>query len=1133
MMEDHTGKECAITLLEDNPALEDELGSHESLARTLASFVRDQVGGKSIALLGGWGSGKSTIVHRLKEILEDQQTSDYRVVVFDAWCHEGDPLRRAFLETVIDFGVGAHWLGEKEAHWKSVRAGLSGLRDKVDTESSSRISHYGRALVLATLAVPIGLALMPRVQDPSALHWLVAGILSVAPLLMLLVLTWFRKADLNESEHACLPLDLSSDDEPQKEDLFTLLLRNTSTKTRQITSRDVQPTSLEFQRHWANLLDDLLAPEGRRLVVVVDNLDRVHPDEAVRLWSTMRTFMSPDQVGAGDCLKRFWLVVPIDADVLDSLWAREKDGLGGLAGAFVEKTFQAVLKVPEARLSAWQGYLTKRLAEALPHHDPRDFHAVYQVYRRSMLTSATPTPRDIKVFVNRLATVHAVWGHRISLPRQALYTVIEKRDVPIDDFLFDRAESLKVAQFGEIVQTEGLLADLAAIALNVEPKLAMQSILGPEIEAALTAGDAQRTQQLSEFEGFWLVCEDVVYRAIADWIADSAALANVVLAMPSPGNSAEAAAWRILHDHALTGSMWTGDVKRSFEAIARLCASDPERFEPWSWIAWSANLQRLLSESPIDLSENSIDLSKIPSHGRVEFSSDDDLLDWIKCAAALQALWADRNIQGLCLVDLPTPLFIDLAIRCTTLRENDPFTLVEPKQGFADVAKEINARIRAGALPLMPYAVLAGAVRRFSQPEVDETFMEITDRISRTPELDPVEATALFDTLLALCRDTTDWSAIESRSVLLEPYWADQWPMEVRSIAFALWLALGLPAPEGDAASETAQAGRTRLEEWLAAPHRDLLVAGETAARVHTAKLVRELAERLSDEVKGAAARETFALLPEVVTVSEYLSAEEFTEKYSLISRRASAPAVAHFVASYQAESLGQAAVNTDTDLSRSSLYSALIPQASEDTRRKLVDRVVGHLRDMEQPQWSAVLAKSNVGSLLNTLHSANEPIGAGLPLKDALLNHATNVLKNSVVTLGYERLEPFLNALEEDMLENLLADVRDLACSVTTKSAGLTGVLESFGPALLKSDVLLTRSDDVIRKLLPHILRREKLFEYKWAVQVLRSRPDVVERAKRASVTELRQRVDTAVQGLAARKRLVLVAREMQLALS
>jgi hypothetical protein len=1115
MMEDHTGKECAITLLEDNPALEDELGSHESLARTLASFVRDQVGGKSVALLGGWGSGKSTIVHRLKDILEDGRTSNYRVVVFDAWCHEGDPLRRAFLETVIDFGVAAGWLGEREAHWRSVRARLSGLRDRVDTESSSRISHYGRALVLATLAVPIGLALMPRVQNPSLLHWLGASILSVAPLLTLIALTWFRKADLNEIDHACLPSDCSSDDEPQKEDLFTLLLRNTSTKTRQITSRDVQPTSLEFQKHWADLLADLLAPEGRRLVVVVDNLDRVNPDEAVRLWSTMRTFMSPDQVGAGECLRRFWLVVPIDADVLDSLWAREKDGVGGLAGAFVEKTFQAVLVVPEARLSAWQGYLTKRLGEALPHHDPLDFHSVYQVYRRSLPASATPTPRDIKVFVNRLATVHAVWGHRISLPRQALYTVIEKRNIPIDDFLFDRVDSLRVDQFREIVQAEGLLADLAAIALNVEPQLAMQSILGPEVADALTGGDAERTQRLSEFEGFGLVCEDVVYRSIADWIADYSTFASVVLAMPNPRDSAETAAWRMLHEHALAGSMWTGDVKRSFEAIARLCESDPVRFETWSWVAWSANLQRLLSEgSPND---------------EVEFSSDDDLLHWIECAAALQALWADRSIQGLCLVDVPAPLFLDLAVRCTTLTAGDPFTLVEPGQGFADIGKEINARIRAGALPQMPYAVLAGAVRRLSQPEVDETFMEIAGRISSTPELDPIEATALFGALLALCRDTGDWSPVESRSVLLEPYWADQWPMEVRSTAFALWLALGLPTPEGDADSETAQAGRTRLEEWLAAPHQDLPLARETASRVHTAKLVRELADRLSNHATGAAARQVFAVLPEVVTLSEYLSAEEFTEKYSLISWRATAPVVARFTASYQAESLGQAAVNTDTDLSRSSLYSALIPQASEGTRRELVDRVVGHLRDMKQQQWSDVLAKSDVGGLLSTLRSANEPIGAGLALKDALLDYATNVLKNSVAALRYEQLEPFLHALEEDMLENLLADIRDLACSVTTKAAGLTGVFESFGPALLQSDVLLTRSDDVIRKLLPQILRREKMVEYKWAVQMLQSRPDVVERAKRASVTELRQRVDTAVEGLAARKRLGLVAREMQ----
>jgi len=47
-----------LRFLEDSPVPVDELGSHENIAKTLFNIIRKQKGGKAIALIGKWGSGK-------------------------------------------------------------------------------------------------------------------------------------------------------------------------------------------------------------------------------------------------------------------------------------------------------------------------------------------------------------------------------------------------------------------------------------------------------------------------------------------------------------------------------------------------------------------------------------------------------------------------------------------------------------------------------------------------------------------------------------------------------------------------------------------------------------------------------------------------------------------------------------------------------------------------------------------------------------------------------------------------------------------------------------------------------------------------------------------------------------------
>jgi ABC-type transport system involved in cytochrome bd biosynthesis fused ATPase/permease subunit len=56
-------KNCKTILIDDKPASFDEFeGAHEKVAKAISDLIIFEEGGKSIALTGSWGSGKSTVV---------------------------------------------------------------------------------------------------------------------------------------------------------------------------------------------------------------------------------------------------------------------------------------------------------------------------------------------------------------------------------------------------------------------------------------------------------------------------------------------------------------------------------------------------------------------------------------------------------------------------------------------------------------------------------------------------------------------------------------------------------------------------------------------------------------------------------------------------------------------------------------------------------------------------------------------------------------------------------------------------------------------------------------------------------------------------------------------------------------
>jgi len=563
---------CKTKLLSDLPANIDAFGSHKRLAKAIVSLINEEVGGKSIALTGTWGSGKSTVVNLVKSLLDKNATensSDQTVFIFDAWSHERDPLRRAFLEKFIDFLSSINWINPKE--WSKKKEQLSRRLTITETTQIPHLTLGGIALTFAALLVPMGLALLSTASNLPTYLLSIACFFSVSPILVILLLLLLKRGG-NE---------ISS-----KSDILRLLVSRSESNVRNETVETPDPTSIEFQDIFQNILTEALeADKERRILLVVDNLDRIDPDNALSIWSTMRTFFEHDSRSEIPWMSRFWLLVPFDLGALRRLWRGDEAEGDELVNAFKNKTFQIVFHISPPVLSDWKDFFIEQISIALPaEHHKSDFHLIYRIFRLKGTPKDRPiTPRDIKLFINNLGALHRQWEDLIPLPSQALYILyknkIESQENSLtkDDFLEPRILAL--------IGQSDLQKHLASIHFNVEQEKAIQVLIGKQVEEAIVKGEPKDLKRYQKVIGFLEVCEHIIEENYREWASgDPAALSLAAIALYELEIDNIASwdhIWRCLKLGASNVEIWRGlnkDVGRGIVIILDH-AEETERFE--------------------------------------------------------------------------------------------------------------------------------------------------------------------------------------------------------------------------------------------------------------------------------------------------------------------------------------------------------------------------------------------------------------------------------------------------------------------------------------------------------------------------------------------------------------------------
>ncbi len=552
--------EIRVKLLSDVPAKEDKFGPHQRLATAIAHLVTTEDGGKCIGLEGGWGSGKSTVIQLLRRELDpedgiDDSSTSSLVVIFDAWAHQGDPLRRTFLEKLID-RVVAKWLPGRSEHWGNKKQELGKQKTVANIHTDPNLDRWSKSFIVSVFLVPLGLALLSSALkedvviwwQASSINWkvtfeyLLGSLLTVGPLGVLL---WSR----------VVPCFGKS---PDMSRLWALFASKIVTDVRNETIQTPEPTSIEFEKTFGELMAEALCSspvetssdepipgtenKKRRVLLVLDNLDRVQPEDALTVWSTMQTFLQASEHERPPWFDRVWVLVPYDPDGIECLWddqdykneeakadaetdAEDDEAVvhdvqpTTVTSSFLDKSFQVRFEVPPPMISGWRGYLLDRLRDALSGCTDSDLHMVVNIYAMSRQADAPPTPRQLKLFVNQMGVVLRQWGSLFPLAQVAYYVMLRHcgRCVRVTDLVAKlQSGNIPEPRFRRLLGRDSQ-ENLAAMVFNVEPKQAIELLLKDKLVDALEAADGEALAQLASVHtGFWDVLTSI---QLCDWIS--------------------------------------------------------------------------------------------------------------------------------------------------------------------------------------------------------------------------------------------------------------------------------------------------------------------------------------------------------------------------------------------------------------------------------------------------------------------------------------------------------------------------------------------------------------------------------------------------------------------------------------
>ena len=203
---------------------------------------------------------------------------------------------------------------------------------------------------------------------------------------------------------------------------------------------------------------------------------------------------------------------------------------------------------------------------------------IYRMFRIKQLEkNRFPTPRDIKLFINNLASLYRQWLNDIPIEMQALF-LLYKEELNNPQNIIDK--NFLNIKIDRLIGNFEWQKYLAALYFNVPPEKSLEVLIGREVEEALTEGDYNLLEKYREVPGFLTVCDHILEEHCAEWAdKEPENIAMAALIIDKLFSSQEEKLWRWIIESSKRIKKLTGlnsKVGKGIVLILNRCSA-PER----------------------------------------------------------------------------------------------------------------------------------------------------------------------------------------------------------------------------------------------------------------------------------------------------------------------------------------------------------------------------------------------------------------------------------------------------------------------------------------------------------------------------------------------------------------------------
>lgn len=462
-----------------------------------------------IGINGSWGSGKSNLLKIVKERLSrGENETKFVFFEYDFWGHREGLTRKMFLEELMDCLSDNNIALNKET--KNTLKALTGKTTERETQAKLSIPALfcGTSFVL----LPI-LNLFARIcKDEIAIS---ASFLSLVILCVFAItLVW----DL------CKGRVLSG--------AFARLMGTFKGKAATCVDfeHEVEPSIGKFTRFLANVAK-ILKKNGKTLVVVLDNMDRLLPDEVMKCLASVHILFAEKREKWPSNLK---VIVPYDATRIGKVFAKAMDTDRQTADDYFRRTFDVVYRLSPQLGSGWETFFDK-CYDIVSEGDDMAKAGKNEV--RDVLDYLVPvaerTPRKLISILNEVAAIRNTMKnvkcvrmkdiavYACAWPKCGLDETLLCQDAGEDDSTDDNGKE-RTKKRGRFISIDDLILEggfianstyrefvykkepeaIYSIAAIVYQEDAKEVLLRKWLFDALTNGKAERVGKLSKMLGF-------------------------------------------------------------------------------------------------------------------------------------------------------------------------------------------------------------------------------------------------------------------------------------------------------------------------------------------------------------------------------------------------------------------------------------------------------------------------------------------------------------------------------------------------------------------------------------------------------------------------------------------------------